>query len=250
MVKVDAKSLTDSNVRCLFEVLVTDFTEDEAAYEKYLTQSKAMCKAKIPAKIVNAKKFKSEEGMVTCTYHKSTQMITLTCPAVLMDGSEAMIKAVVGVFSKLIRGGVRDPLPEGAQHWGKALDYMQKKGYESCFWECVDLAEEISGKVVVKEERQAFVPQEEEFHAAVGDLCNEVARKLHNFPLWKKKLLYVLLQDFGANPDQVIELCGLTECYSMETGDEWLQAVEDEATKSGVSSKAKAKPASGYRTDL
>lgn len=39
--------------------------------------------------------------------------------------------------------------------------------------------------------------------AASADLCNEVGRKLYHYPLWKKKQLQIiLLQDFGANPDQ------------------------------------------------
>eukprot|EP00435_Cladocopium_sp_Y103_P015753 s1700_g3.t2 len=236
MVKVNAKGVTDSNVRCLFEVMVTDYTEDEAAYEKNLTQTKTLCKAKIPAKVVNAKKFKGEEAMITCTYHKSTEMITLNGPAVFMDGAEQMIKDVINVFSKLVRDGTRDPLPEGAVHWGRALDYMQSKGYDSAFWECVGLAEEIKGQSVEKEKRQVFVPKDEEFHAAIADLCVEVNRKLHNYPLWKRKLLYVLLQDYGANPDQVIEMCGLTECYSMDVGDmeDWAEPTEMEPVAAGA----------------
>eukprot|EP00435_Cladocopium_sp_Y103_P050503 s1907_g15.t1 len=244
MVKVDVRNVTDSQVRCLFEVVVTDFCEDESAYEKCLVQTKGMCKARIPAKVVNAKRFQGEDAMVTCAYHKSTGMVTITCPAVHMDGAEAMITKVFAVYAKLIHSGTREPLPEGAQHWGKALDYMEKKGYESAFQECVAL--EDSGKIVVSEERQAFVPKDEEYNAAIADLCNEVGRKLYNYPLWKKKLLQILLQDFGANPDQVIELSGLTEHFNLDDEEGWSRECDD-PMPAGVAPKAKARSSSGWR---
>ena len=104
-------------------------------------------------------------------------MVAITCPAVFMDRSDTMLKEVFSVCAKLIRDGTRDPLPAGATHWGKALEYMEKKGFESAFWECVDLASEIAS---TKEERQPFIRRSEEYHAATAGLCNEVGRKLYN----------------------------------------------------------------------
>ena len=83
------------------------------------------------------------------------------------------------------------------------MSYMEKKGFESAFHECVGMDE--VGKIVVSDERQAFFPKNEEYNVAIAELCNEVGRKLYSYPLWKKKLLQLLLQDFGANPDQVID---------------------------------------------
>ena len=117
-----------------------------------------------------------------------------------MDVSEEMVKAVFDTYSKVVRDGGREPLPMGAQHWGRAMDYLSKKGYVSMFLQNLE-TDETDQKLVIEETRQPFVPKEEEYTAAIGDLCSEIARKLHNFPLWKQKLLHVMLQDFGANPD-------------------------------------------------
>ena len=88
--------------------------------------------------------------------------------------------------------------------------------------------------------------------AASADLCNEVGRKLYHYPLWKKKLLQIiLLQDFGANPDQMIELCGLTEHYNMTDGEKWNLEAGSEAVRSEVpAARPKAKAYSAYRCAL
>eukprot|EP00435_Cladocopium_sp_Y103_P051560 s1160_g16.t1 len=248
MVKVNVKGISEGEVRALFEVLVTDFTSDDDGYVSHLMQNKATCKAKIPGEIVDAKRFKGEAAYVTCTYCKATGMITITSPAVMLDGAEDMVKAVFSVYAKLVGEGQRDPLPAGAQHWGKAMDYLEKKGFHSVFLEKGEI-EDGEGKIVVAEERQAFVPQDEEFTAAVAELCNEIGRKLHNYPLWKKKLLHVMLQDFGANPDQVIELSSLTEHYRLDE-QEWTDTEMTPPEPGMIAAKSKSKPVSASEYSL
>ena len=58
----------------------------------------------------------------------------------------------------------------------------------------------------------------------------------------------MLLQDFGANPDQVIELCGLTEHYHIGAEDGWTDEMEV-PLPARMMAKAKARPSSGYRGD-
>eukprot|EP00435_Cladocopium_sp_Y103_P011900 s3832_g3.t1 len=249
MVKVSVKGISEGEVRALFEVMVTDFTADDESYLAHLTQNKTTCKAKIPGEIFDAKKFKGEPACVTCTYCKTTGMISINCQAVMMDSAEEMLKGVFQVYAKLVDGGVREPLPAGAQHWGRAMDYLARKGYNSVYLDNKE-ADEEEGKIQVKKECQAFVPHDEEYTAAIADLCGEIGRKLHNFPLWKKKLLQVMLQDFGANPDQVIELSGLTEHYQLDEPGEWtdMESMQDD-TGMAVA-KSKSKPRAGYRRDI
>lgn len=86
---------------------------------------------------------------------------------------------------------------------------------------------------------QPFIPKDEEYNAAIADLCGEVARRLHNYPLWKQKLLQVLLQDSGASPDQVLELSGLVPQFNLD--DDWRVAEDDTEGTSMAAAKPKAK---------
>eukprot|EP00435_Cladocopium_sp_Y103_P001973 s4656_g1.t1 len=170
MVKVDAKGFDDIEVQALFEVMVTECVESGESFDWHLIQNSTLCRARIAAKNVNCKKFKGEEALVTYAYHKSTGMITVSCGAVFMDGSEQMLSEVLKNYKNVIANGRVDPLPEGAQMWGKALNYLMENGIASQYVKYQDDQPGVGSSEDPKE-RQLFVPKEEEFHAAVADLC-------------------------------------------------------------------------------
>ena len=243
MVKVDAKGFDHSEVRALFEVMVSECVESEEKFEKHLTQNSTLCRARIAAKNVNCQKFKGEESLVTYAFHKATGMITVNCGAVFMDESEKMMVEVLKGYKGMIKNGQVTPLPEGAQVWGKALNYLMEKGIVSQYVTNQDNQSE-TGTMEGMKERQLFVPKDEEYHAAVADLCSEVARKLHHFPAWRNSLLQVMLRDYGANPDHVLELSGLTEQFDLTQADDEWSALQD-GDQQMAQAKAKSAPSSG-----
>ena len=56
-----------------------------------------------------------------------------------------------------------------------------------------------------------------------------------------------MLQDFGANPDQVIELSGVAEHFSMADAEDWSDMGEGQNSSGLALAKSKSKPMSGYR---
>eukprot|EP00435_Cladocopium_sp_Y103_P009129 s4017_g2.t1 len=248
MVKVDAKGFDHSEVRALFEVMVSQCVESEESYEKHITQNSTLCRARLAAKHVNSQKFRGEEALVTYAFHKSTGMITVSCGAVFVDEAQKMLSEVLKIYKVVIKDGKIDPLPEGAQAWGRALNYLMDKGIVSQYVLNQDAPSE-GGKLEEAKERQMFVPKDEEFHAAVADLCGEVARKLHNYPAWRNSLLQVMLRDYGANPDQVIELSGLAEQYDLTQDDLIWDSVQevDQPMAQAKAKSASFKGRAGYR---
>eukprot|EP00435_Cladocopium_sp_Y103_P001390 s2644_g1.t1 len=251
MVKVDAKGFDHSEVRALFEVMVSQCVESEESYEKHLTQNSTLCRARLAAKHVNSQKFRGEEALVTYAFHKSTGMITVSCGAVFVDEAQKMLSEVLKIYKVVIKDGKIDPLPEGAQAWGRTLNYLMDKGIVSQYVLNQDAPSE-GGKLEEAKERQMFVPKDEEFHAAVADLCGEVARKLHNYPAWRNSLLQVLLRDYGANPGQVIELSGLAEQYDLTQDDlTWDSFQEvDQPMAQAKAKSASFKGRAGYRGQI
>ena len=91
------------------------------------------------------------------------------------------------------------------------MNYLRDKGVVSQHVQNQDSKSE-GGKAEEVAVRQLFVPPEGEYHAAAADLCGETARRLHNLPAWRNRLLQVLLRDFGAIP---------TMCWSCQN---WLSS--------------------------
>ena len=248
MVRVSAKGFKDVEVRALFECMVSSFAEDGQDYDKHMSQTKAMCKMKIPAGMVNSKEMRGETSLVTYSYCKSTNMVTVNAAAVLIDKAEFMLTEVFKVYGQMLHEGQVAPLPAGAQQWGKAFRMVKEQGAESLFLR--SLENEARGSAAVSgEEMQAHLPKEEEFVAAVADLCQDGARRLHNFPLWKQRFLQFLLQEYGADPDQVMALSGIPQKFEMDQFDDWdvgaapiADAHPKALAKSGKESKSK-----GYR---
>ena len=57
-------------------------------------------------------------------------------------------------------------------------------------------------------------------HKELAELCHEGSRRLHSYPGWRQKCLQTMLREFGADPELVMELSGLTEQYHVGTDDE------------------------------
>lgn len=89
------------------------------------------------------------------------------------------------------------------------------------------------------ETTQALTPDDPPFVAAVAELCHEASRKLYDYPAWKQKFLQLMCRDFGADPQMVIELSGLTERFNMSTDDEEGWSVPSEPSNGGPSAKPK-----------
>lgn len=107
-------------------------------------------------------------------------MIQIQGSAVLLDKSEEMLKSVLKVYLALLRDGRVEPLPEGGKMWGQAIQDSNELDAVSGFLKGTKEGETVETSVP---KLQAFVPEDEKFAAAVADLCNEGARKLHEYTL-------------------------------------------------------------------
>ena len=133
-----------------------------------------------------------------------------------------------------------EPLPEGGKCWGRAIQESNAQGAFSGFLDEIDLGEVKTEEFGPK--YAALVPDDEKFTAAVADLCNEGARKFHEYPGWRNKFLQFMLREFNASTDQVLTLSELSDQVPEEDGVQWSMAEENEVK----SSRPKAK-AGGYR---
>eukprot|EP00435_Cladocopium_sp_Y103_P072543 s58_g40.t1 len=203
-----------------------------------------MCRARIPARVVNSKVFGGEDNKLTFVYTKTTKMIQVQGSATLLDKAEDMLKEVLKAYGKILREGDIHPLPEGGQAWGNAIKESLEQGSVSQFLEdtrgkSVETFTEIGGKP-----KQVLVPEDEAFSAAVADLCNEGARKLHQYPAWRNKYLQFMLREFNASTDQVLELSELSEKMESQDVEFSTWSLEEGREMSGARPKAMC---SGYR---
>ena len=222
MVRVSAKGFKEVEIRSLFECMVSSFVKTGKDYDMHMSQTKALCKVKIPANLVNVKEMRGETALVTYSYCKSTNMVTVNTTAVLIDKAEAMLTKVFQAYGQMLHEGELAPLPPGGQQWGKAFQMVKEQGAVSLYLR--GLENEAEGSIVAPgEELQTHLPKDEEFVAAVADLCQDGARRLHNYPLWKQRFLQFLLQEYGADPDQVMALSGIPRKFQMDEFDsaEW-----------------------------
>ena len=255
MVRVSAKGLKEQEVRALFECMVSSFVKSGEDYDKYMSQTKAVCKVKLPAGVVNSKEMRGETSLITYSYCKSTSMVTVNATVLLVDKAEDMLTRVFVCYAQMLKAGEVTPLPAGAQQWGKALQMIKEQGAVSLYLR--GLENEIGSvsaggsSTVVTQEMQTHLPKDEEFLAAVANLCQDGATRLHNYPMWKQRFLQFLLQEYGADPDQVMALSGIPEQYQMDQFDveDWdvesvpIQDARPKATaKSSVTAVSK-----GYR---
>ena len=98
-----------------------------------------------------------------------------------------------------------------------------------------------------KESSKPFVPEDPEQVAAISEIVAEGTCKLYHFPQWKKKFVHEMVREMGADGEILRAMDKVEEMPTQKQEDEW-----DSMTESaGVSSKAKAKPATqasgGYR---
>lgn len=245
MVKVAVGEVTEDEIRSLFECMVSGYVKDGSEFLENMSQSRSMCKARIPAELVHGRAFRGDQTKVTFVYTKTTKMIQIQGGATLLDKSEDMMKEVLKAYGKLVRDGEVLPLPEGGQAWGVAIKENYDQGCMSRFLE--EQRETADGSAAANEvkkcEKQPFVPEEEAFTAAVADLCNEGARKLHQYPAWRNKFLQYMLREFNASTDQVLELSELSDRMAKdEVMSHW--SMEDGTDVSGARPKAKS---GGYR---
>ena len=93
MVKVSTLGLSEGEVRSLFECMVSQCVSNGDEYLNQMTQSKSMCRAKIPACDVHTKAFRGDETKITFIYTKTMKMIQIQGGAILLDKAEEMLKA-------------------------------------------------------------------------------------------------------------------------------------------------------------
>ena len=236
-------------MRSLFECLVSGWVKSGDDFLENMTQSKSMCRARAPASVVDSKQFRAETSLVTFTYTKTTKMVRIQGQAVLLDKSEEMLKKVIHAYEKLIKDGEVCPLPEGSQAWGKAIKDSYDQGLVSHFMDEMRMSGEgeDSKSKLIEVKKQTLVPEDEEFTAAVAELCSEGARKLHHFPAWRNKYLQFMLREFNASTDQVLELSDLTDKMNDPNEDTASWQMEDGTDLCDAKPKARA---GGYRSQV
>ena len=203
-----------------------------------MTQSRSMCRAKIPANLVNSKEFRSESNKLTFIYTKTTKMIQIQGGATMLDKAHDTLVGVLGCYNKLVQDGEVMPMPDGTQAWGKAIKDSYEAGSVSKF---LDENEKKTSGEASDVKKQVMVPNDPEFDAAVAELCSEGARKLHHFPGWRNKFLQFMLKEFNASTDQVLELSCLSEKADGQDESPQRWFMEED-----LNAKPKVK-ASGYR---
>ncbi len=242
MVKVFARDINEEEIRALFEVVMNEVATCESDYARNLTQNKGMCSVKIPADFVNEKSFRGMMDKITFRYTRTTGMITIQGGAAFLDVAERTMKQVLEVYKKMIDKHEIHPLPSGAHKWGEVLHRLQVQGISSAYLEAMKLEDQATSVGMnLQYDVQPFIPTEPEYQAAVDELCYEGSRKLHHFPLWRQKYLQTMLQEFGANPDVVIELAGLTEQFQINSEDEHEWEKTEDVEEDSKSSKEKVK---------
>ena len=131
----------------------------------------------------------------------------------------------------------------GGRKWGSVLCYLMKNGLKSAYEVVLELEQAFDPKKGNQAAGQAYLPDDPEFHAAVGGLCYEGARRIHNFPLWKQKFLQTVLSEFGACPDMILDLSDQAEKFDLtDDGHEWASEMEEAGDQSKSVAKSKAKP--------
>ena len=245
MVKVSTSGLTEKEVRSLMEIMASQASENADDFLKNVSQSRAACKIRIPLRFIDSHRFRGEGATTTMSYAKSTSMVTIHAGAAFVDHVEDIVKAMFQKYAEYLRDNEVSPLPKGCEHWGEAFRQIGKHGARSFYLENEVKQEPNDQEKVKTEIPEIFVPDEPEYHAAIAELSHEASRKLHKFPGWKQKFLQVMLKDFGADPNMVMELSGLADQYAIHSdGDEWAE-IKEEPMKTA---KSKAKPQLfGYR---
>ena len=106
MVKVSVGRLSETEVRALFEMMVSENCSSEAKFEKKCIQSKSKCCIKLSAEKVNSRAFKGDSRDITFTYTKATQMVAIQCGAVYMDKTEKTLDQVLKVYARMVNDGL------------------------------------------------------------------------------------------------------------------------------------------------
>ena len=181
-----------------------------------------------------------------------TPTVTVNAAAVLIDKAEDMLGQVLQSYGKMIHDKEIVPLPVGAHQWGKAFQMIQEQGATSLYLRGLEIEAGAGGSDIKSNDvMQSHLPKDEEFTAAVADLCQDGARRLHNFPLWKQRFLQFLLQEYGADPDQVMTLSGIPQQFKMNELDEedWESGLvlDTEIRPKAKAAPEKEKGSRGYR---
>ena len=195
----------------------------------------------MPADFVNEKKFKGTDAKITLRYHRNTQMVTVQGPAAFLDESEKMVTQVFQIYKTMIDSKEVVPMPAGGRKLGSVLNYLMKNGVKSAYKVAFELEQAFESKKATQVVGQVYLPEDPEFHAAVGELCYEGARRLHNFPLWKQKFLQTMLSEFGACHDMILDLSDQPEKFDL-TDEEWKSEVGEADDQSMSMAKSKARP--------
>ena len=239
MVKISAKGFTEHEVRALFENMVSRHAKTSEEFLAHMTQSRTMCKAKLPLQMVNSKTFRGETSLVTFTYTKTTQMIAVQAGAAYLDSIEDTMTDVIEKYGAMLKANEILPMREGTGEWSEAFRAVLHEGAHSQFLEKDESEKKAVPTTPLTETTQALTPDDPPFVAAVAELCHEASRKLYDYPAWKQKFLQLMCRDFGADPQMVIELSGLTERFNMSTDDEEGWSVPSEPSNGGPSAKPK-----------
>ena len=102
MVKVAVEKISDEEIRALFECMVSSCVVDGDEYAKNMVQSKAMCKARIPARHVNDKLFGGEDNVLTFTFTKTTKMCQVHGSATMLDKAEETLQKVLQTYAQVL----------------------------------------------------------------------------------------------------------------------------------------------------
>ena len=220
-VKVSTQGRQEVETRALFEAMVERHAKTEDEYQKMLTQTRASCKAKIPLSMMNSKAVRGENGLVTFTYTKNTQTVAIHAGAAHLDVVEDTFQDALDKFKMMMQKQEIAPMVEGAGEWSEAFRKILLEGAMSQYMDSETVKVKVkSEETGLIETTQALTPQDEEFTAAIAELCHEGSRKLYQYPAWRNKFLQVMRKEFGADPTLVMELSGLTEYLNMNDGEE------------------------------
>ena len=133
MVKISAKGLTEE-VRALFELMVSRFTKTSEEFLAHISQSRSMCKAKLPLHMVNSKEFRGETGLATFTYTKTTQMIAVQAGAAHLDMIEDTMSDVMEKYGATLKANEILPMREGTENGLKHFERSYMRGLTRSSW--------------------------------------------------------------------------------------------------------------------
>ncbi|CAK0868562.1 unnamed protein product [Prorocentrum cordatum] len=186
----------------LSELEVRRFLEGLASGPSDITNASGKCHVTTTMETLANTEGLLARTKVHVTWCKGSGYVSVRTKAVVEDEAVRMLKSLDMVHKKLMKGEVI-PAPDGGETavatfrnpaWSEYEEFKSPEKAESDDWQMPE------GKG-----RYSHVPDNESYHLGIQTICETVNVELNDHPLFRAKLLRLLVRDFGASEDNLID---------------------------------------------